>query len=140
MARPAKYKTPEDMQRVIDQYFADCEERERPLTITGLAAALGMTRKGLLYYEREGVKDEFVPTISKAKLRVEQFNEENLYRTGQVTGVIFNLKNNFGWQDQQDINNRYVDKSGEDLVSAKDLEIFNNLKERIKSDGAESKK
>ena len=41
--RPRKYKTPEEMQVVIDQYFKECEINKKPPTITGLALALGFT-------------------------------------------------------------------------------------------------
>jgi hypothetical protein len=97
-----KWETPELMQEAINAYYADCELKEKPLTITGLACALDLTRKGLIDYSNKS--DEFGNTIKKAKALVEKFNEEQLYRTGQVTGVIFNLKNNFGWKDAQDVN------------------------------------
>jgi hypothetical protein len=40
VGRPLKFKTVEEMQEKIDAYFADCIEKERPFTITGLALAL----------------------------------------------------------------------------------------------------
>lgn len=99
---PVKWETPELMQEAINAYYADCELKERPLTVTGLAYALDLTRKGLIDYANKN--DEFGNTIKRAKLLVEKFNEERLYGTGQVTGTIFNLKNNFGWKDAQDVN------------------------------------
>jgi hypothetical protein len=106
MARPVKYKTPEDMQGIIDQYFIDCEltyDTEKPIypTVTGLALALDLTRQGLLEYCEKS--DAFSDTIKKGKARVEHFIEQRLY-SGQATGCIFNLKNNFGWKDSQDVN------------------------------------
>ncbi len=47
-------------------------------------------------------KDEFSDTIKKAKARVEAFNEQRLFGNN-VTGVIFNLKNNFGWKDKTEV-------------------------------------
>ena len=124
MARPPKYKTPEDMQKIIDLYFLTCKVHRlqaqdignpeelltglsdeellivndiddvRP-TVSGLALALDISTESLRNYE---VKEEFLGTIKRAKQRIENALENNLY--GQaVTGTIFNLKNNFGWKD-----------------------------------------
>lgn len=119
---PPMYKTPEEMQAVIDKYFEDCngeyvvidgfvvtdksgypiKTKERPLTITGLALALGFSgRQALLNYEG---KPEFVDTIKKAKSRVEQYAEERLFDKDGVNGAKFNLSNNFkGWSEKQQI-------------------------------------
>ena len=103
--RPPKYKTPDEMQVIIDQYFVDNQYRTdngvvKRYTMSGLALALGMSRRALVDYAH---KDEFLPTIKDARLVVEESLEQSLYGTG-VAGVIFNLKNNFGWKDQQEIN------------------------------------
>ena len=119
VGRPPKYKTPEEMQKIVDLYFLackvhqtgdaellmDCEDNELLIvndiddvqpTVTGLALALDLTRQGLIEYSD---KDEFSDTIKKAKQRIEKYLEQNLY--GQaVTGTIFNLKNNYGWKDK----------------------------------------
>ncbi len=92
-ARP-KYTKPADMQALIYEYFLD---NTRP-TITGLAAALDMTRQGLINYEG---KEEFRDTVRQAKMQVEEILEQGLY--GNVQGVMFNLKNNFGWKEKQEI-------------------------------------
>jgi hypothetical protein len=69
-------------------------------TILGLCEHLKIDRKTLLNYERN---DEYFHTVKMAKERIEQFLENELFREqGQVTGVIFNLKNNFGWKDKQE--------------------------------------
>jgi len=99
--RPPKYDTPEEMQAAVDSYFVECVESERPSTVTGLALALGFnSRSSFLYYENE--KPEFLNTIKRAKMRIEAHLEEGLYRGSSVTGLIFNLKNNFGWKDAQE--------------------------------------
>ena len=119
------YKTPEEMQAVIDKYFEDCsgeyvvidgevitdkngyplKTKERPLTITGLALALGFTtRQALLNYEG---KPEFVDTIKRAKAKVEQYAEERLFDRDGVNGAKFNLSNNFkGWSERQQIESK----------------------------------
>jgi hypothetical protein len=97
--RPPKFKTPEEMQEAIDSYFKERELAEKPITISGLALALDVCRQTIQNYE---VLPEFLDTIKRAKLRVEQYAEEKLY-TGPATGPIFALKN-FGWRDSQDVN------------------------------------
>lgn len=120
VGRPAAYRTPEEMQKKIDAYFKECEgeyivvdgmaltdkngnpvkAKERPLTITGLALALGFSgRQALLNYED---KPEFMDTIKRAKAKVEQYAEERLYDRDGVNGAKFNLTNNFsGWIERQ---------------------------------------
>jgi hypothetical protein len=92
-----KYRSKEELQQKIDTYFIECNQKEKPYTITGLALALDMSRQGLINYSN---RDEFFDTIKKAKQMVENFNEEMLLSGKNVTGVIFNLKNNWNWQDK----------------------------------------
>jgi len=104
IGRPPKYKTAEEMQVVIDDYFHSVtiidngETVSRP-TMAGLALALDLDRRTLLTYSK---KDDFHPTVKRAKQRVEEELEKALYGTG-VAGVIFNLKNNFEWKDKQEV-------------------------------------
>lgn len=111
------------MQEKIDAYFAECagyvvEDKEgnpmldkygdvvvagrKPLTITGLALALGFTsRQALLNYQ---AKEEFVDTITRAKTRIEQYAEERLYDKDGANGAKFSLANNFkGWAEKQQV-------------------------------------
>lgn len=118
-----RYKTPEEIQEKIDQYFEVCKGTllrdhngdpiltkwgdpiyldRKPPTITGLALALGFkTRRALLLYQ---AKKEFMDVILEAKSRVELYNEEQLYTRDGAKGAMFNLSRNFaGWkEDKQD--------------------------------------
>ena len=121
--RPPFYNTVEEMQEKIDAYFEECKGRyledkdgvpirdkygypiiieARPLTVTGLALALGFTsRQALLNYQD---KEEFVDAITRAKSRVECYAEERLYDKDGANGAKFNLANNFeGWKEKQSI-------------------------------------
>ena len=97
VGRPKKFKTVKEMQVVIDDYFADCDARERPYTICGLANALGMGRSTLLEYQAD---DVFSNAIRNAKMKCQQYAEEYLFVGKNAAGVIFNLKNNYGWKDK----------------------------------------
>ena len=123
IGRPPTYKTKEEIQKKIDEYFEsckgtvkyDCEGNvlvdkfgrpvifdDRPLTITGLALALGFnSRQTLLNYQG---KEEFMDTIMRAKARVEQYAEERLFDKDGANGAKFSLANNFeGWKEKQQI-------------------------------------
>lgn len=104
MARPKLYSSVEDMQKIIDEYFIMCDEKEKPYTMSGLAYALDMDRKSLLNYSKD---EKFFPTIKKAREKVEQQLEENaLIGKANSTFTIFNLKNNFNWKDAVEVNNK----------------------------------
>lgn len=117
------YRSAEEMQVKIDEYFKSCEGtfltdsegnivsdkygapivvNSRPLTITGLALALGFnSRQALLNYQG---KEEFNDTILRAKAHVEQYAEERLFDKDGANGAKFSLANNFeGWREKQSI-------------------------------------
>ncbi len=120
--RPPKFKSAEELERKIDEYFKDCDGTpillpdgaplkdkagevilagRHPPTVTGLALALGFkSRQSLLDY---GGKERFADTIARAKLRIEAYAEERLYDRDGQRGAEFNLKYNFRWaaEDRQ---------------------------------------
>lgn len=101
VARPKIYSSVEDMKKIIDEYFKKCDENEKPYTMSGLAYALDMDRRSLLNYSKD---EMFFPTIKKAREKVEQQLEENaLMGKANATFTIFNLKNNYGWQDKTEV-------------------------------------
>lgn len=116
-----RYKTPEEIQEKIDQYFEDCKGTllkdhngdpiidrwgnpvyldKKPPTVTGLALALGFkTRRALMLYQ---AKKEFMDVILEAKSRVEMYNEEQLFSRDGSRGAQFSLQHNFaGWQEEK---------------------------------------
>ncbi len=116
--RPKKYTEVEKMQQKIEKYFKECEQRHEPYTITGLCIALDICRDTLSEYVKQ---EEFSDTIKKAKLKVENYLEKHLITDSSTSGIIFNLKNNFGWSDKQQIehsgnvNNPFSELSTEEL-------------------------
>lgn len=116
--RPKVYTKVEIMQQKIDKYFEECDKNKEPYTITGLALALDLDRKSINNYAKDS---EFFPTIKKAKLKVENYLEKRLIKDSSATGIIFNLKNNYGWSDKQEIqhsgniNNPFSELSTEEL-------------------------
>lgn len=96
-----KYKTQEELQAGINAYFEDCDKREKPYTMSGLALSLGIDRTTLIRY---GDRDSYATLIKEAKQRVEcQLEENALTNKANATFTIFNLKNNYGWKDKVEI-------------------------------------
>lgn len=105
VGRPPKYKSKEEIEEKIEEYFKECEGEilkddegkpifnkfgspvvinQRPPTVTGLALALGFsTRLSLLNYQG---KKEFMNTITRAKARVEAYAEERIYERVYIGG------------------------------------------------------
>lgn len=122
--QPAYYDSPEEMQIIIDKFFNDCEGKplfddegnavlnrngdpvmigKRPPTVTGLALALGFhSRQSLINYSN---KDQFLDTITEAKLRIQDYVETRLFDKEGSNGAKFSLSNNFGWIDRQVVDN-----------------------------------
>ena len=105
VGRPPLWKTPEELQAKIDDYFnhiskplgldKDGIPYYEPITITGLALHIGCYRETILNYSK---KDEFFDTIKTARLRCENFAEKKIFGNNP-TGAIFALKN-YGWEDK----------------------------------------
>jgi len=121
--RNPKFENAEEMQKLIDEYFEECAGKElkdrdgdtivdkygipviigqRPPTVTGLALKLGFSsRQGFLNYQGKG---EFVDTITRAKMRIEEYTEERLFDREGVNGAKFSLTNNFkGWKESSEV-------------------------------------
>lgn len=135
MPNRMKFKTPEEMQEAIDAYFKECEGHpllddegqpftdkygnpfivdRKPLTVTGLAIALGFTsRQALLNYQG---RPRFQKIVEAAKLRIENYAEMRLYDKEGANGAKFNLQNNFKLWD--------ADKAGQDDKKAPAVNII----------------
>lgn len=112
--RPRLYSTPEKLQKEIDKYFAEqvgvttigIAKDGTPITqikaptISGLNYFLGFCERTSL---DEYAKDpKFYLTVKRAKLRIHQFAEQQLFENGKPTGAIFWLKNN-GWRAEETV-------------------------------------
>lgn len=101
VGQPPKFKSPEQLQGLINDYFAECEKTGRSATMSGLAVSVGCSRETLLNYSK---KDEYFGTLKSAKATIEQYQAELLLdKNTSPVGVIFSLKNNFGWRDDRSV-------------------------------------
>lgn len=127
MGRPLTFNTVEELQKKIEEYFESCKGEvlkdkegntvfdkygfpilvnQKPLTVTGLALFLGFnSRQTLLNYQD---KEEFMDTIMRAKTKVEEYVETRLFDKDGCNGAKFNLSNNFGWREKQEVENTNV--------------------------------
>ena len=117
--RSKLFKSADELHKKIEEYFAWCDSHSKltvtdkgvykefkPYTISGLCLYIDMTRDTLSQYEKQ---EQFSDTIKKAKQRIENWVEENsLIGNINPTTSIFNLKNNFGWKDRQEIDAKTV--------------------------------
>lgn len=94
----------------IEAYFTQSAEAKTPYTMHGLARAVGCDRFTLLRYETlytDSDAEPFRVAIKRARERVAEWTEQRLHERGiHPAGPIFSLKNNFGWRDVQEIEQR----------------------------------
>ena len=95
MARPRIIKSPEEMDDLVAAYVADCADKDKPITLTGMILGMGLAGRNSL--EEYGRRSEFTHSVKKAKALIEEKYETQLSGHA-VAGSIFALKN-FGWKD-----------------------------------------
>lgn len=158
--RPLKY-APDDFSKRINRYFNSISYYEEvlndagepaididgekiikvvyatPPSILGMCLSIGINRETLLEYSN---REQFADTIKQAKAKVEQYLADQLNRTTQVAGIIFNLKNNFGWKDVQTVENTGPNGGplliqGVSAMSDADLRLMAEIMERSQITG-----
>jgi len=125
LGRPLKFNTVEELEKLIEDYFASCKPeyalnaegqvlttkhgvpmvKHNPYTITGLAIALGFVSRQSIY-DYEERNDDFSYIVKKARLRCENYIEKGTL-SGDIPAApgIFVLKN-YGWKDTQEIEHK----------------------------------
>lgn len=113
--RKNKFKTPDELQSLVDEYFKSLEperltdeegavikdkngvpimSERRPATIASLAYAVGLTSKEQLIKFQENKKYEYV--IKRALLRTEAYMERLLFDKSASGGAKYLLQESFG--------------------------------------------
>jgi len=121
--RPLAFNSVEELEEKIDAYFKseDCylvqgDDSIYAPTMSGLALYLGVSRATIVNYS---YKEQYFDTIKKARSMIENHLEQKLYGN-TVTGVIFNLKNNFNWKDKSEVENTNVEMTHEQWLDSLD--------------------
>lgn len=114
-------KTPRQIQRIVNQYFAQCDAKTAEVydkklqevnevaspasyTIEGLCDVLDMERETFLNYEKQDDADpQLVEIFRQARLKVQHDHVERaLDGKSNATLAIFVMKNNFGYKDRSE--------------------------------------
>lgn len=111
--RPLKFKSPEELEEKINEYYKWAEENEKHITVTGLAWYLGTSKQGLSLYQNESdnllksvpeeVREQYRHIVNTAKAKIEAEYEQLLFNKNSAVGAIFALKNCYKWVDKQEI-------------------------------------
>ena len=109
----SKQWTLDAMEIAIEGYFTACnnnvfkvkgEAISEPYTVEGLALCLDLTMQGLWNYENTIGYEPFFETIKKAKLKIQGQKVVNgLIGRSNPAITIFDLKNNHGYKDKQEV-------------------------------------
>lgn len=96
--RPRIWETEQDLQTDIDRYFDYCEEKDKPMTIAGLAYYLNVDRQTIYNYNKQ---DQYFDTLKRARDRIVMGLEETAIIKGNA-GTIFVMKQ-YGYKDKQEV-------------------------------------
>lgn len=153
-----KYETPEEMAKIVDDYFRSCEgptynkygvkilgDNGKPLirivkppTISGLARALGLTRYSLLRYRDFAIQGnlplEFAYIVSEARSRVEEYAEMRLYDMEGTRGANYVLEKGFNWRSAKDDQDMEIARRKFELQKEEHDEKMRLMKEGIDPD------
>lgn len=100
-----RFKTLEELQMLINEYFDTMYKLHRPYTISGLALWLGVSTNTLRKWEKNYGDTVYADIIKVAKQRVENYAEESLYDNRKVSGAKFVLENYFDLAEKHEIDN-----------------------------------
>ena len=125
VGQPLAFKTVKELDDKVEEFFTSEdafiinykdgeEDKIFAPTMAGLALHLGVDRRTLVNYSN---KEEYFPTIRKARARIESHLEKKLYGNN-VTGLIFNLKNNFDWKDKTEVEQTNVELTHEQWLES----------------------
>lgn len=121
-----KYRTPEALQRHIDSYFRSCLSplrnkdgelildengqkimvQTKPYTLSGMANHLGITTNTLRTYQSRAkagkIPPEYADVVMRARQRIEEYAECQLYSRDGSRGGEFVLRAGFGWNTKKE--------------------------------------
>lgn len=112
--RNKKY-TPTKLRNKVVDYFTNCYVDSKPPTVTGLTLHLKISRETFYSYMNDPSMREVLET---ARYMMENWLEEKLVMSKQnPTGIIFALKNRFGWKDVQTVETNGNEFSEEEILA-----------------------
>lgn len=117
--RPRDYDDPEVFAKRVEEYFTETAGEEKKPTLSGISLYLGFSDRET-FSNYAGYGDEFSRTVNRAKMRIEDHRHQMLVDKNAFTpGIIFDLKNNHGWKDKQELEHTVSDDVAEMLDAAR---------------------
>ena len=90
-----KFDTVEELDNGIEEYFRECDKKNKPYTLEGLAYSLNIDPRTLNNYGNEGYGEgKYFPSVYRARCRCLAYKAERLYDKDGVQGAKFDLVNN----------------------------------------------
>ena len=111
VGRPLKIESPEQMEKILNEYFETTPENK--ITLTGICLALDLDKNNFYEYEK---REGYEKIVKRARMIVENSYEMSLRENGR-TGDIFALKN-FGWRDKMEVENNNELSKLDELLGA----------------------
>lgn len=100
--------TPNRLITVCSAYIDHCDTLSKPLTWSGLAVFMGISRPALDRYAKGEFGEDkrgIVSVLEYMRSLIESQREERLHDKDYATqGLIFALKNHHGWRDEKHLN------------------------------------
>ena len=125
---PMKYKTAKSLERAIEKYFrsisatvpmAGIDGREIlndngepimkveyliPPSVVSMCLYLGIDKRTWANYSNPALHPEFAEVTARAMLRHEAYLvEQSIVREKSVSGILFNLENNYGYKQKKEV-------------------------------------
>jgi hypothetical protein len=98
--RPLKFQDPIAFDKMIDDFFINCEETGHKPTIEHLAVYMNCNHETLSDYE---VREQFSASVKKARRRCLDWLISQGLDARNPAMHIFLAKNNYGYKDKQEI-------------------------------------
>jgi len=147
--RPKKYGSKKALAEAVERYFHSISrtvpaldalgqpicnddgdeikltEYLRPPSVSSLCLYLGIDRSTWQNYCDTKQHPEFKAITSETRARIEAYLEEELLtRTKGVQGIIFNLQNNFGWKQKQEVG---LDDETRKSIERQNMSVYDKL-------------
>jgi hypothetical protein len=112
----SKFTNPVDLENKINEFYQWCQENDKKITVERLAWYLGTNHRTIKnWIDSKDIDNKYTRDITKEdKIKCIEILEEAYsyilsevvdlsFNKNSVVGSIFNLKNNFGYSDKQEI-------------------------------------
>lgn len=103
--QPIDLDNAEQVGRRMEEFFTFCADNDVRPSVAGMALALGCSRNDLMHWTTRDTKPPAVKQILTRGLRSLDYLMDQYMQRGKINPVsgIFLMKNNFGYNDKQEV-------------------------------------